>query len=79
MMQPNIKVEEASNLAVIHMAGRVEHNTIALLERALTHLLQKGQFRIVLDCTQVNYLNSAAMIMLAEYQDKAQDCGGDIK
>jgi anti-sigma B factor antagonist len=74
-----IAVEETRSLPVVRVAGRLEQESASTLERVLRSLLRQGRFQIVLDCSRLTYLNSAAGRGLLRCQQEARDGGGDLK
>ena len=74
-----IAVEEIRGLPVVRIAGRLEKENVSAVERVLRGLLQQGRCQIVLDCSRLTYLNSAAGRGLLHCQQEARDEGGDLK
>jgi anti-sigma B factor antagonist len=52
----------------VKMVGRVDSNTAPMLEEVLTALTQKGNFRIVFDMTDVDFVSSKGWWVLIETQ-----------
>ena len=74
-----ITVEETHGLPVVRVAGRLEQESVSAVERVLRGLLQQGRFQIVLDCSRLTYLDSAAGRGLLLCQQEARDGGGELK
>lgn len=78
-MSLSVQVDEVDDLAVVHVVGRIDSIHFATLADALTHLLQNGRWKIVLDCQRLVYLNTAEVPLLFEFESKARANGGDLK
>lgn len=77
-MSFSVNMEEKDDVAVVHVAGRIEPLSFPSLARCLHQLLQAGRSRIVLDCDKLDYLNAAEVPPLFEFEEAALAGGGEI-
>lgn len=68
-----------AGVAVVGLHGFVDRHTIALLDRALADLIERGRPRIVIDCAELGYISSNGMGVFISYVSKARSHGGDIR
>lgn len=69
----------SSGVSVLKVSGYLDTTTAGELEDALNGLLKKGDNRIVVDLTGVNYISSAGWgIFIGEIKDIRSN-GGDLK
>ena len=57
----NIVVEEAGDKSILRLEGRIDAVTSSSLEREISHLVETGHRKILLDFLKVDYLSSAGM------------------
>lgn len=77
-MSLSVNIEQQEDVAVVRLTGRIEPLNFPNLATALNQLLQAGRCRIVLDCTRLDYLNTAEVPLLLEFETAAQASGGEI-
>jgi anti-sigma B factor antagonist len=59
--------------------GRVDTDGAHQMEEQLTKSITDGNYHIVLDLSETNYLNSAGLRILADVLTQCRDKGGDVK
>jgi anti-sigma B factor antagonist len=74
-----VDLEDVGDVSVCSLFGFVDRHTIALLDGALSQLLERGRARIVIDCAELTYISSNGMGVFISYVSKARTQGGDIK
>lgn len=74
-----ISQNEAGGHRVYVIDGRVDTDGAHRLEEQLNAALAEGQYRIVLDLSKTNYLNSAGLRILADILTRCRDNDGDCK
>jgi len=68
-----------AGVSVLKVSGYLDTTTATDLENALFAVLQKGEFKIVVDLSGVNYISSAGWgIFISEIKD-IRNHGGDLK
>lgn len=79
MRECHIKHEVRDNVDILHLDGALDAYSFPRLETALTHLRDGARHRIVLDCSSLDYVNSAALGALIGFARRAREQGGDLK
>jgi len=75
----NITRREKYGILTLELEGRVDSIGAGELEIVLNDLLDQGHFRIVLDMTGVQYINSAGLRTLADAVTRARSRDGDLR
>ncbi len=70
---------DQNGICVIELEGRIDVNGAEELNQTLAQSVESGQYRIVLDMNNVQYLNTSGLHMLAEIQTRNQQQGGDLR
>lgn len=65
-------------LWLVEISGRLDQELAPLLETELTQLIQEKQDRLVIDLSQVDYVNSAGLRCLVGAWRKAKEKGGNL-
>jgi len=63
---------------LVGVSGRLDHNQDQLLEETLQQLLDDGHYRLIIDLSQVSYVNSGGLRCLVTIWRQAREHGGDI-
>lgn len=71
-------VREPDGPVFLHLAGVIDAHTLDDFEAALSTLIEEGATRIVLDCEEVRYVNSAGFGELIRYHDRLGESGGSL-
>ena len=79
MRECQIKHESREGVDIVFLDGALDAYSFPRLEAALSQLREKGRHRIVLDCTGLDYVNSAALGALIGFARRARENGGDLK
>jgi anti-sigma B factor antagonist len=74
-----IKPEDNPDVSVISVKGYVDTTTSTELEESLKRLLNKGQYDIVIDLGNVNYISSAGWGIFISEIKEIRENGGDLK
>jgi len=75
----NHKMEMVHNQMQVVLTGNIFVEEAKKIREALTELIIKGQTSILLDLSQVDYIECVGMGMLVSVQKKALQSGGGIK
>lgn len=79
-MELYIVTKEVDGVTVLSLAGRVTLGAeSSQLRSTIKELLTQGKKRLVLDLTQVNYIDSAGLGTLVAAYTSARNEGGDIR
>jgi anti-sigma B factor antagonist len=73
------KHDRNPDVSVISVKGYVDTTTSTELEESLKRLLGKGQFDIVIDLGDVNYISSAGWGIFISEIKEIRENGGDLK
>lgn len=67
-----------NDLWLVGISDRLDQNQTPDLEAALNELLQNGHHRIIVDLSEVNYINSGGLRCLVTAWRKARKQGGNV-
>lgn len=73
------KTGPQNSVSVIKVGGYIDTTTSAELERALDHLLRAGNYNIVVDLGNVDYISSAGWGIFISEIKGIREKGGDLK
>ncbi len=75
----NINEKEQSGVVVFTLEGRIDTQGAVDLDLALQSSASEGHNNMVLDMSEVKYINSSALRTLADIVTQNRDNGGDLK
>jgi anti-anti-sigma factor len=75
----NITEREQNGITIFVMEGRVDSEGAVDMDMALQAAASEGRNKMVLDMSQVRYINSAGLRTLADILTQNQREGGDLK
>lgn len=73
------KTGPQNNVSIIKVGGYIDTTTSAELERALDHLLKSGNYNIVVDLGNVDYISSAGWGIFISEIKGIREKSGDLK
>ncbi|OQW96302.1 MAG: hypothetical protein BWK77_05390 [Verrucomicrobia bacterium A1] len=79
MRECTIHVEQQGDLDILRLNGSLDAYSFPRLESVLTELREKKRHRVVLDCTGLDYISSAALGALIGFARRARENEGDMK
>ena len=79
MKQCTITKEQRGELGILHLNGSLDASSFSQLETALTELHDQHLHRIVLNCEQLHFINSAALGTLVRFTRRVREKSGDLK
>jgi anti-sigma B factor antagonist len=74
-----IEKETRGSVQVVRVAGSLDMYSFPRLETQLNALFQQGQYNIVLDCRELDYIGSAGLGALIGFAKQAREHRGDLK
>ena len=74
----NISESTQNDIRIIQPQGRVDSEGAIDLELSLHEAYQAGSHQMILDLSNVSYINSAGLRILAEMLTRTQGSGGDF-
>ncbi|MBZ0309448.1 MAG: STAS domain-containing protein [Anaerolineae bacterium] len=75
----NISEKEQNGVVVFTLDGRIDTQGAVDLDLALQSSSSEGHHKMVLDMSEVKYINSSALRTLADIVTQNRDEGGDLK
>jgi len=74
-----IDKESRGTVQLVRLGGSLDMYSFPRLETQLNALFQQGQYSIVLDCRDLDYIGSAGLGALIGFAKQAREKGGDLK
>ena len=71
--------ETRGTVQIVRLAGSLDMYSFPRLETQLSTLFQQGQYSIVLDCNELDYIGSAGLGALIGFAKQAREHHGDLK
>jgi anti-anti-sigma factor len=78
-MRGDIQREDREGVTVLSVPGRFDTLVSEFLEQTCAQLAEQRRFRVVLDCTSLEFLNSIVIKILLDFHGRAIQDGGDVK
>ena len=75
----HIEVTQAAEITVVGPQGDLDMAVADEVKRVLAGLIDKGQSRVVMDLSQVGYIDSSGMGVLVASMKQARAAGGDVR
>lgn len=75
----NITEREQNGITIFEMEGRVDSEGAVDLDLALQAAVSESKYKMVLDMSDVRYINSAGLRTLADILTQNKTNGGDLK
>ncbi len=75
----NITERDVQGVSVIVLDGRIDSQGAIEVDQALQDAIAAGKHKMVLDMTDVAYISSAGLRILADVVTKCREAGGDLK
>lgn len=79
MKECSIQLDERNGLNILLLDGSLDAYSFPRLESVLSQLWDGGKYRVILDCSGLEYVSSAALGALIGFARKAREKGGDLK
>ena len=74
-----INHKSLDGLDVLQLSGELDAHTAPQLEDSFTKLIDAKKFRIIVDCSNLEYIASAGLGVFMAYIEDVRGEGGDIK
>ena len=75
----HIEKEARNSVQLVRLSGSLDMYSFPRLETQLNSLFGQGQYRIVLDCRDLDYIGSAGLGALIGFAKQAREHQGDVK
>jgi len=73
-----IKSSDGTTATLAEIEGSIDASTIQQFQQVMDKLVEKGVKNLILDCTNVKYINSSGLGTLLRYSDSFESVGGHI-
>jgi anti-sigma B factor antagonist len=70
--------ETRANMLFLSLKGRIDDNNAQSLEASLIKLIEDGTKELIIDCSQIEYINNAGLRVLLNVAKKALNADGRI-
>ncbi len=74
----DIKTEEREGVVLVLPRGKIDPLTVEDFERELEKNIKEGKVKIVLDCSELEYISSAGLGVLIGHIEEIREKGGDL-
>lgn len=75
----NIDRRIIDDMEVIELNGELDAHTAPQLEESIKELIDRRRFKIIVNCTRLEYISSAGLGVFMAYIEDVRSLGGDIK
>jgi anti-sigma B factor antagonist len=75
----NIDRRIIDDMEVIELNGELDAHTAPQLEESIKELIDRQRFKIIVNCTRLDYISSAGLGVFMAYIEDVRNLGGDIK
>ena len=75
----HIEVTQTGEITIVGPQGDMDMAVADEVKRVLAGLIDKGQSRVVMDLSQVGYIDSSGMGVLVASMKQARAAGGDVR
>jgi len=79
MRECNIQLDENGDLDILRLDGSLDAYSFPRLEATLSQLQENERNRVILDCSSLEYVSSAALGALIGFARRAREKSGDLK
>jgi anti-sigma B factor antagonist len=74
-----LKVTDQSDCRIVSVVGRIDTQTSPDFQTRMNELVSGGSSKIVLDCSDLEYVSSAGLRVILMAAKAAKAAGGDLK
>lgn len=75
----HIEQETRNDIQLVRLQGSLDMYSFPRLETQLNNLFQQNRYRVLLDCSQLDYIGSAGLGALMGFTKLARENNGDLK
>jgi anti-sigma B factor antagonist len=79
MRELEISEQDVNGVLVLRLDGFLDAHTAQEFEKALSRVVERERWRIVVDCGGLTYISSTGLGVFMAFIDTVRDAGGDIK
>ena len=70
--------EKSSEMQFLYLKGRLDNENAQLLEESLSKLIENGSRQLIIDCSQIEFINNTGLRVLVSVAKKILDVEGRI-
>jgi anti-sigma B factor antagonist len=74
-----IEVESKGDVSVVHCGGSLDADSIAAFKKIAYELVDKGATRLVVDCSNLTFVDSMGLGVLISLLRRVRQGNGDVK
>ncbi len=75
----NINVEQQGDISILHCGGSLDAESVTGFKKVAYDLVEKGAVKIVVDCEEINFVDSMGLGALISLLRRARSRKGDVK
>jgi len=75
----NIEVKQLGNIKVLQCGGSLDADTVAGFKKVAYDLVNEGSIRFVIDCSDLNFIDSMGLGVLISLLRRVRQREGDVK
>lgn len=75
----NITTKTNNDTAIIYLDGHIETNSFQIFEQELNDTIKKEFYKIIINCSKLEYINSAGLGVIVGLIEEVREKNGDIK
>lgn len=79
MLKITSRTDNEKNISIIYLDGHIETNSFQAFEQELNNMLKQKFFKIIINCSDLKYINSAGLGVIVGLIEEIRDQNGDIK
>jgi anti-sigma B factor antagonist len=74
-----VTVEQHGKVTVAKCSGFIDSQTAPVIETSITSMMEKKQYKIIIDLSKIDYVSSAGWGIFVGYVRDLRKAGGDLK
>ena len=78
-MAEEIERHDRGDVSVLSVPARLDTIMSESLEETCNEIVDEGRYKVVVDCANLEFLNSNVIRILVSFHQKAKKNGGDLK
>lgn len=75
----SIASRKLDSINILDISGELDAHTASQLENSLKELIDRSQYKIIVNCARLDYIASAGLGVFMAYIEDVRGLGGDIK
>jgi anti-sigma B factor antagonist len=79
MAEFKVKIDKKDSVSILRLSGYLDAHTAPQLEKAFGELIERKEFKVVVEFSDLNYISSAGLGVFMAYVETMRENEGDIK